>query len=429
MAEISQSVPTAALARWHTASGRLRQVVCLGDSITYDRAMIAARIRRNWVEQLTDAFDATSGSRPGDGFRGLWRDEWTLHGKWTQFEVNDPHDFAPFRQGFTSSGEPGDVARWKKPTAMRVSAFDVYYVDLPATSPLEYRVDDGPWCNGGSDRTGADALAAHGLRRYRVAQEVRAHVDVRGASIVGIGTHASSSPAREGTVVHNLGCQHLFLEVFCRESAGDPLALLDMLRPDLMIVLFSNDVRYKDPPRFRQAFGRLLDRVQPYADVLLVAPYEQRPPPEHLTSDDPIVTRSALTTSGSPVVTTDKNVFAGSDIGALVAGTNIPPGARIASLTSFREATMTVPATGSADRGELIIGRGRDIALQAEYRAVTRRVARERGCAFLDLYEAWADEFGTGWDAARSAGLLSDPLHPSQRGHDDIASRVHAVLA
>ncbi len=89
---------------------------------------------------------------------------------------------------------------------------------------------------------------------------------------------------------------------------------------------------------------------------------------------------------------------------------------------------MTVAATGSSVDGELAIEGRRDTATQAEYRAMTKAVADSTGCAFLDLYDAWASTVGAGWDAAWAAGLMHDSLHPTQLGHDDIAARVQVAL-
>ncbi len=421
----------AKLTRWRVATDRTRQVVCLGDSITDDGAMVRAGIRRNWVDQVAEAFDLTMGPRRGDGFRGLWRAEWRLRGTWTETMPSDAFDVTPFRQGFYSSGETNDVASWTKPRALAVEAFDLYWFHCPGMGQWQYRVDEGPWRSVDMPATVAD----NRLHRLPVSQRVRGRVEVRGfdgrqpcvASIGGISTCAPRSSAPGGTVVHNLGHKHQLLAVLCRPSEGDPLAILDDIRPDLVTVLFSNDVILKDPERFGDNLDELLRRVSPYADVLVIAPFEQRPRAATATAHDTVVTR-VQTTAGSPIVRVSEILFVGSDIGAPLAGTNIPEGATIASLESAREATMTVNAIGSDPNGTLVVGRGRDAALQAEYRSITKRVAEAKSCAFVDLYQEWADDYGAGWDAAHTAGLMQDVLHPSQQGHDDIATRVKAVL-
>ncbi|MDQ1454609.1 MAG: hypothetical protein QOH28_229 [Actinomycetota bacterium] len=412
-----------ALARWSLPSNRVRNVVCIGDSVTYDRAMLKTGISRNWVEQLATALDDVTGARPGDGFRGMWRDEWKQRGEWTQVTAKDAFDVAPFRQGYFSSGQIADDVVWTKPASMTAAAFDLYWFQMPGIGDWQYRVDDDQWRNVGAPA----GTGENKLHRLFVRQHVRSRVEIRGhdgnnpcvASIVGISPYSMSSQASAGTLVHNLGHAHQMLAAFCRPSAGDPLALLDDIRPDLVTVLFTNDVRLHDPERFGKTLQRLIERVASYADVLLISPYEQRP--SRSVSD-------AVTTSGSDVVTSPSALFLASDSRAGIRGTNIRDGSRIASVRSRQVATMTAAATGSCATGALTIEGPRDSTTQAEYRAETRHVAAGMGCALIDLYEAWAQTAGTGWDACYAAGLMDDGLHPTQLGHDDIASRVHGVL-
>ena len=72
---------------------------------------------------------------------------------------------------------------------------------------------------------------------------------------------------------------------------------------------------------------------------------------------------------------------------------------------------------------------GRDVELQARYRTLDRDIAETTGCAYLDLFTAWAELTGGGWDAADAFGLMHDRFHPSQRGHDDIAAHVELALS
>jgi hypothetical protein len=66
---------------------------------------------------------------------------------------------------------------------------------------------------------------------------------------------------------------------------------------------------------------------------------------------------------------------------------------------------------------------GATVSVTSSREATSARQSRER-----TFHAAWED-FGAGWDAAKAAGLMQDPLHPTQRGHDDTALRVQAVLA
>ncbi|HEY5076801.1 MAG TPA: hypothetical protein VIJ48_04800 [Acidimicrobiia bacterium] len=400
-------------------------MVCIGDSITrgttgnFDTSTSVV----GWVERLTRTLVERSGLPASGGFRGLWRiDEWGRSGTWTPATRTDAFDVAPFGIGLLSSGDSIDELKWWKPAATKVTEFDIYWFDMPGAGAWQYLIDDRPWENN-------PAIAAVGdnkLHKLTVAEPVDRRLLIRGfdgarpciAPIAGISVRdRHSTPA--GPVVHNLGCPGNLLASFCRPSAGDPLALLDDLRADLVTVLFSNDVAFRDATRFGDALGRLVDRVHGYADVVLIAPFEARP---HRRVDD------AVTIRGSDVVRSSSASFRPSDVDTPVRGTNVPLGTTIVSVVSASSARLSGGATGSCEHGELTIGLWRDAEQQAIYRATTEQVAISMDCAFLDLYAAWAGVAGAGWDAAYAHGFMSDALHPSQLGHDDIAQRVEDLL-
>jgi hypothetical protein len=379
-------------------------------------------ITRNWVTQLAYAIDSSS-PHNGDGFRGLWHhDEWTRAGTWRRTEPTDPFDVAPFGKGLYSSGRAPDQLTWTKPADLEVGAFEVYAFDVPGAGRWQYRVDGAAWRSPREAReTGAK------LNRIVVRKSVTDRVELRGydgekpctTTIAGIRTYRSPHSEDLSNVVHNLGHQAETLAWFCRDSAGDPFALLDLLRPDLVIVLFSNDVRFRDADRFGDALSRLISRVALYADTLLVTPFEQRPPR---------VVCDATTIAGSTVVTSPTALFFRTDKGTRLRGTNVARGARIASVQSAQRITMTTPAVGSSSVGDLMICGRRDVMVQAMYRAFAKAVAAAQRCAVVDLYDVWLRQFGRGWDAAYAAGLMHDGLHPTQRGHDHIAASVRETL-
>lgn len=413
------------LERWNAAAARVRTVVCIGDSLTYDHALGKLRtVHGNWVQQLALTLDANAGPRAGDGFRGLWRDgEWKCDGTWHDVAASEHYDVAPFRVALASGGQSDDQLTWTKPDDVSAGAFDLYCFDHPDTGRWQYRVDDGPW----TAAVGAVAIGDHGLQRVRVDAPVRERVVIRGhdgsapcvAPIVGLSPLRSPRPPERGTTVHNLGRSHSSLSVFCRPSKGDPFALLDDLRPDLSIVMFTNDVLFKNPDHFGVHLRGLLERLQRHGDVLVMLPFEQRPP--RLVCD-------AVTTEGSRRVTSASACFTVTDIKARVRGTSIAPGATVDQIVSKHEIVMSAPATGSTRDGELRVFNVRTVGAQAIYRAFTRSVAESMGCPVLDLHAGWQERAGGGWDAAYRAGLMTDGLHPTQLGHDDIAQRVQAVL-
>jgi hypothetical protein len=403
-----------------------RQVVCIGDSITQGtagRPPLGRGVTRNWVEQLASALDTTEGPRPGDGFRGLWRgDEWGFTGAWTRTERTSAFDVAPFGQGWFSSGQGADRLTWTRPVDVDVAAFDIYWFHMPDTGNWQYRIDGDRWTNVGLPVGPPDDR----LHRRVVRAPVRQSIDIRGhdgrdaciAGIAGINVYAAQPARPPGTIVHNLGHNFESLLWFCRSSAGNPLALLDDLRPDAVTVLFSNDVPLNVPQRFRDALCALVERIRPYADVLIISPYEQRPPRR---------VHDALTRAGETVVTSPTASFVSTDVRWPVSGANIVAGTTIASVLSAETASLSDPATGSCTHGDLVIG-GREASSQAEHRAIAQEVAETMDCAYLDLFSAWASIAGPGWDSANSFGLMHDRLHPSQLGHDNIATRVQVAL-
>ena len=413
------------LTRWDRCRGAAPTVVCVGDSITRGTSGHPGHRLTvvGWVEQLAQALANAAGRPASGGFRGLWRhDEWERTGEWVQPTRADPFDVAPFRQALFSSGSSPDILTWNKPTAMTVRGFDLYWFQMPGAGDWQYRVDDGEWHNSGA----CAALVDDRLHKLCIAEEVSQRVAIRGfdgarpciAPIAGISTYAESSAHRRA-LVHNLGCPAARLAMFCRTSAGDPLGLLDDLRPDLVTVLFSNDVLLEDPARFGKELTTLIQRVRVYADVLIIAPYEQR---SCRRVDD------AMTRSGSDVVRSLSASFRLADVGRRVSGANIPEHTTIVSVTSTESVCLSRAATGACDLGELTIEVRGDSAMQARYRLTSEEVAFSTGCAFLDLYAEWGHGTEAGWDAAQARGFMADDLHPSQLGHDDIGRCVAAML-
>ena len=415
--------------RWLASAGRARQVVLIGDSTTL--GLIddeTGEEEQHWVDLLATELGAP-GPAPIEGFRGLWRGrEWARQGAWTKATRTDTFDVAPFGHVYVSSGAwvdgVVDEATWTKPVGTVVSAFDLYAVAVPDLGDWQYRVDDGPWQQvGPADRT------VGLLRAHPVDQPVHERVSIRGfdgtrpcvAAIAGIAVHPPTSAAAPRTLVHHLGIARQQLGTFCRSSAGDPFALLDVIRPDLVIVTFTNDVLWDVPHLFEGDLRRLVDRVEPYADVLLISPFEQRAPRSVI---------DAATTEGSRRVRSATAAFLASDVTQVVRGAHIPsdPETTITNVLSEVEVELSTAATGDGEGGELVIGEGREVDIQRAYRAATRRTAEAKGCRYLDVYEAWSDAGSTGWDAAAAAGLMVDRLHQTPQGHHDIAARVLRVL-
>ena len=66
---------------------------------------------------------------------------------------------------------------------------------------------------------------------------------------------------------------------------------------------------------------------------------------------------------------------------------------------------------------------------QSTLRSVIHRVAVEKGCAFLDLYDAYAAEGIRGFTALNAAGVSSnDGAHMALQGHKEMAARIARLL-
>jgi len=359
-----------ALERWLCSRSTVRHVVCIGDSITQGTVGHFDSMHGgggSWVERLATAAGNQIGPALGIGYRGLWLDanansdtEWKRTGTWTATTAAQAFDVCPFGSGYYSSEGTGATLTWIRPNGVKVAGFDLYWFFMPGAGNWQYRVDGGAWTNMAQPLGAADAK----LHKFYVPKPVQSSVQIRAyngaanclAPIGGIGIYASDPRTTSGLVAHNLGRDENFLSTFVRASSGDPMAWLDGVvcgpgtpaaRPDLVVAMFSNDTVFNNTVAWAVNLKRLITRVRPYADVLLLNPYEQS---------------------------------------------------------------------------------GRSAITQASYRAATRSVAANNGCALLDLYDAWAAAGAVGYAGANAAGFLVDAYHPSQLGHNDIAARAWRML-
>ena len=152
----------------------------------------------------------------------------------------------------------------------------------------QYRVDGGAWINMNQTRTPTD----NKLHKFYVARAVQVSVQIRAyngtaaclAPIGGIGIYSADPTTNSGIVLHNLGAGGERLSNLVRSSNGDPLAWFDAvvsnpdslrILPDLVILMFSNDVVESNAPLWTTNLTKFVTRVRKYADILLMNPYEQ----------------------------------------------------------------------------------------------------------------------------------------------------------
>ena len=406
--------------RWLAAAGRTRQIVCIGDSTS---RTVAGEL--TWVDLLAIHHGAPGDPKPAEGIRGIWRTrEWSRQGSWRRTTSDDRFDAAPYGFGYVSSGDPTDQLTWTRPSGTPVAAFDLYTMSTSGLGRAQYRVDDGDW----REVMGADPSGSV-LVRTPVEGPVHRRVQVRAGdgatpcvvAVAGLDVYATRPDGPPRTRLHHLGIGKQQLQTFCRRSEGDPFALLHRIRPELVIVAVTNDVMWGAPAAWDATLRELVASVEPYADVVLLSSFEQRAPRK---VDD------AATSAGSDRVRSATAAFVASDATEVVWGTNIPsdPESTIVSVVSEREVVLSAPATGTGEGGELVVGWGRQVEMQAAYRATTRLVAAAMGCRHLDIYEAWSEAGATGWDEADDRGLMLDRNHATAEGHRDIADRLIEVL-
>ena len=406
--------------RWLGAAGRTRQIVCIGDSTS---RTVGGEL--TWVDLLAIRLGAPGDPKPAEGIRGIWRThEWSRQGSWRRTTSDDPFDAAPYGFGYVSSGDPADQLTWTRPSGTPVAAFDLYTMSTSGLGCAQYRVDDGAW----REVVGADPSGSV-LVRTPVDEPVHRRVQVRAGdgttpcvvAVAGLDVYALRPDGPPRTRLHHFGIGMQRLQTFCRRSEGDPLALLHRIRPELVIVAVTNDVMWGVPATWDATLRELAASVGPYADLLLLSSFEQRAP-RHV--------EDAATSAGSDRVRSATAAFVASDATVVVQGTNIPadPETTIVSVVSDREVVLSAPATRTAEGGELVIGQGRQVDVQAAYRATTRRVAAAIGCRHLDVYEAWSEAGATGWDEADARGLMLDRNHATAEGHRDICDRLLEVL-
>ena len=241
-----------------------------------------------------------------------------------------------------------------------------------------------------------------------------------------------------GMMLYNMAMDGEALADLMEGGVGDRLAIFDPfatanspvqyrgLRPDLVVVMFSNDVTQSNDLQWRNNLNKLLARVHSYADVLLVGCYEQdlrnrldQARFRTIMRDVALNTATPAwsigdvsTTNTDATITSNTIRFGQGDVGKTITGNGIPAGTTIASINSVTSAEMSANATATAtDVFVTITGSPLD----------TRQ-------AYLDLYEAYAAEGAAGYHEANAAGLMYDALHQSQLGHRDIGARISRMI-
>ena len=289
-------VPPRALERWMCSPKSIRHIVCIGDSITSGKVggyNYANGKKGSWSERLSTATAHAIGPSLGFGFRGVWlrtglQPEWKTTGTWIETVATDPFDVGLFGDGIRSGGGASATLVWTRPSPVTVAGFDLYWFNMANAGNWQYRVDHGAWVNMNQVRSPAD----NKMHKFYVGQPVQTSVEVRAyngssacvAPIAGIGLYSADPNTNSGLIVHNAGAGAEFLSDLVKTTSGDRLSWFDSvvsnpvslaIRPDLVLSMFSNDVTQNNVTSWRANLIKLVKRLHPYADIVLMNPYER----------------------------------------------------------------------------------------------------------------------------------------------------------
>lgn len=261
-------IPARNLTAWDAKNGTERRTVAVfGESNSMAQGVA---LDQAWPALVR----ATLGARYGDagaGFRSPVRTEWAPSGTVTRHAVTDAYDKGPFRIGYRFSGSANGYT-WTNPDGFVVDATSrLLYVDAAGSGSFSINRDGAGWVNAG-------AATAHdnGLKSVEIGGPVTSTLAVRGANAAGtsaqcdlIGLDVRSGIAG-GILVHNAAVSSHKLsgplvgglfEPLVHTTAGDALAILDYLDPDVVILSFVADAVLDDVATFRAAYQTVVDRV------------------------------------------------------------------------------------------------------------------------------------------------------------------------
>ncbi len=285
------------------------QCASIGDSLTQGTVDNASTYQGGagcWLEFLAERFANRHDLGPllSPGLRQVHLissadNEWVRTGSlWTQTTTSNAFDRAPFGRAFYSNLGT-DRERWIYKSQWRpIVGFAVYWIDYFFDSGnnagnWQYSLDNAnTWTN-------MNQTIAHDnlLKKFYVASPITNNIYFRpsdgtsdvGCLIVGIEPFfIDPRTVNRGFIWHNLGsgAQKLVSNLL-PNTAGDRLAFLDDVRlgtgspipntPSFVTSMFINDVNDSNTTTWGNALTTVHNRVSPYANLLLINPYEADP--------------------------------------------------------------------------------------------------------------------------------------------------------
>lgn len=248
----------------------------------------------SWVSQVREMLADLAGIGPlvSSGFipAALSCDPWTYAGAWSSPATTDAWfkgwyalsggGFPTFKYGAGSSKTLTLTlgATYRYPT----NGLRLYFVDYTSGGNWSYRVNGGTWTNHGVTLANDNSIKSVDIVNSFASGDV---IDIRGANSAGTSAGCAVighemfylAPGTSGLIVDNLGINGGLFNHACAATSGDPLAMLDILQPNLGVILSGpvNDVTLVgNTATYNTDLNTFYNRAHTYAPVGIVNQYE-----------------------------------------------------------------------------------------------------------------------------------------------------------
>lgn len=218
------------------------------------------------------------------GFFGTWWSHWsytTGGNAWTNATVSDAWDVGPYMPQFSPAhtkraDTASKIATWTKPSGLQVTSFTLYMVDGAGSGNFSYSIDGGSYTNVSNSWNQDNSLDA-----ITINSPVSSTVAIRGANasgtgvntyLVGIEPHSGTT----GVKLHNLCVNGEATYSVVRTTAGDWGKWIDLVQPDLITIMYTNDVLVFNATDYQNRLQSLISRVTAYGgEAILMSFFEQ----------------------------------------------------------------------------------------------------------------------------------------------------------
>ncbi len=391
--------------------------------------------------------------------------------------VTNPYDLGPYGLGWSCGGGSENIITWTKPggyyAPWPVGSMSLYVAaGLTSGAQLSTSVDGGAtWqdLTEALDTSSAPMLAPGGFETplftsgvttvmLRAADASEPPVPAAVQGFFGLMPWPGGANAQNSSLIVNNFAKSANFLVLLEGRGPSPFVVeddgADYLQDVVMTIIgpYTNDaaanwpvpgtfagVLFSSPSLYQSEIEAVIAH-QPGAESLVIGAFEQQGIDAYtcwVTNGSTVVTLLSPATYVSSYLVADGYPSAkvrafppylstAIDAGRLVfdpsANGYLPAGACIETVLGTSQCIFNVPWSGPTGK-HVVIFDGRDIPTQNAFRAAAEAAAKAGGARYLDLYAHWRT-----FPKAVAAGLMADPLHESQAGHDAIAALVYAKM-